>query len=58
MGINHRCVDMFVPQKFLNGSDVMSRFKEMGRKAVTQGVTACPFRQHQGSQDTGIHVMS
>jgi hypothetical protein len=31
MGIDHRRVNLFMSQKFLNRSDVMTCFEEMGR---------------------------
>jgi len=48
MSIDHCCIDMFVSKKFLNCSQVISVFKEMGGETVPQGV-------HRGGLcDTGI----
>jgi len=35
---------MFVPQEFLNGSDVVSHFQEMHSKTVMKSMAACHFR--------------
>ncbi len=40
MGVNHRRTDVHVPEQFLNSSDVIAIFKQMGGKGMAQGVRA------------------
>ena len=45
MGIDHRRADIFVPQQFLHGADIVTIFQEVCRKAVAQRMTtAAPER--------------
>ena len=38
VSVDHRRADVFMPEKILNSSDVVSVFKQMCRKAVTEGM--------------------
>jgi hypothetical protein len=38
MGVDHGRLDAFVPQKLLDGPDVVTTQQEMGGEAVTKGV--------------------
>jgi hypothetical protein len=40
MGVDHRCLDVAVPEKFLYRPDVRARFQQMRREAVAKGVAA------------------
>lgn len=40
MCIDHRCADIFMPHQFLNCTDIVPSFKQMGRKTVTEGMAA------------------
>lgn len=42
MGIDHGRPQILVTEKALNGPDVGTRFKKVGRKAVAKGVTGGP----------------
>jgi hypothetical protein len=44
MGINHGGVHILVPQEFLDGSDVVPAFEQMGRKRMPKGVAGNSFR--------------
>ena len=39
VGVNHRGTHVFVPQKFLHGTDVVTILKQVGGKTVTKGMT-------------------
>ncbi len=43
MGINHGSLKVRVPEQFLNPSDVMSVFQQVGGKAVSQGMDGYLF---------------
>ena len=43
MGVNHCGSDVFVTEELLNGTDVVSGFKQMGGETVSEGVAACRF---------------
>lgn len=38
MGVDHRRPDVFVPQQFLDCSDVIMVFQQVGREAMAEGV--------------------
>jgi hypothetical protein len=42
--VNHRRLDIAVPEKFLDRPYVRSRFEQMSGEAVTQGMAAHRFR--------------
>ena len=43
VGVDHGGGDIFVAQQFLDGPNIITGFKEVGGKRVTQGVAANPF---------------
>jgi hypothetical protein len=43
MRVNHSCFDILMPQKLLDGPDVVSIFEQVARKTVAKGVAACRF---------------
>lgn len=38
VGVDHRRLNLFVPQQILNGSDVVPVFEHVGREGVPEGV--------------------
>jgi hypothetical protein len=48
MGVNHGCLDIFMTQKFLHRTNVISIFEEMSGEAVSQGMRAGGF------EDSGL----
>ncbi len=38
--VDHSGFDILVTEKFLNGADIIARFKQVGSKAVPEGMTA------------------
>ena len=38
MGVDHGGADVFVPQQFLDGADVVAIFEQMGGEAVAEGM--------------------
>lgn len=38
MGVYHRCANVFVPKKFLDGMNIIAGLKQMRGKRVTNGV--------------------
>ena len=44
MRIDHRGADIGMPEQFLDGADVVSILKKVGREGVAQGVAACRLR--------------
>jgi len=38
MGVDHRCADVFVAKKFLDGADIIACLKQMRGKGVAEGV--------------------
>ena len=38
MGINHRRLDIFMPEQFLYRANIIPGLKQMGGKAMTKGV--------------------
>src|SRR5262249_46453075 len=40
VGVDHRCADVLVAEKLLDGADVVPVFEEMSREAVAEGVAA------------------
>ena len=38
--VDHGGFDILVTKKFLNGADIIARFKQVGSKAVTEGMAA------------------
>jgi len=45
MRVNHRRPDIAVPQQFLDGSNVVSIFDQVGREGVAKGVASDPLGQ-------------
>jgi hypothetical protein len=45
-----------VPQQFLHRTDVGSRFEQIRREGVTQGVTACRFGQIRSPRRLGLMI--
>jgi hypothetical protein len=43
MSVDHGSFDIFVPQKLLNGSDIMSFLKQVGSKAMSKRVAVYLF---------------
>lgn len=43
VGINHRGPNIFVAQQFLNSANVIARFKQMGGKTMSKGMTTDRF---------------
>jgi hypothetical protein len=43
VGVNHRRGNAVVPQKFLDGTNIVSAFKQVRCEAVSERVTACCF---------------
>jgi hypothetical protein len=43
MGVNHRCLNIFVPQKFLDISDFVPGFEEMGSEGMPKSVVSGAF---------------
>ena len=48
VGINHRGGDIFVPEEFLDGPDIITILQQMGSETVPKGMTACRFRDTAG----------
>jgi len=44
VGVDHGGANIFVPQKFLHGTDVVPILEQVGRKTMTKGVTTDAFR--------------
>jgi hypothetical protein len=40
MGIDHRRVDILMPQEFLDSANIVARFEQMGGKPLAKGVAA------------------
>jgi len=45
MGVNHRRLDILVPEQFLHRSDIVARFEQVRGEAVTKCVAGDPFVQ-------------
>ena len=43
VGINHRGGNIFVPEEFLNGPDIITILQQMRSKTVPESMTACRF---------------
>ena len=43
MRVNHSGADVLVPEQFLYGPDIVTRFQQVCCKAVAKGVAANPF---------------
>jgi hypothetical protein len=43
MSLYHRCADVFVIQKLLDGANVITGFEQMGDKGVAKSVAADSF---------------
>ena len=43
VGVNHGCPYIAVPQKLLNGTNISAPLEQMGGKAVSESMRACPF---------------
>jgi hypothetical protein len=43
MGVNHRRLNVFMPQQFLDSPNIIMILQEMGSKAVTEGMATDPF---------------
>lgn len=43
VGVDHGCADVGVAQEFLDGTDVVTVFKELGGKGVSERVATCVF---------------
>ena len=54
MRIDHGGADIFVPQEFLHGANVIPIFPQVSGKTVSQCVTAPPFR-HPGPTYSAFH---
>ena len=52
VGVNHGGFDVGVTKQLLNGSDVVARFKKVGREAVAEGMACDPFGDGGGSRRT------
>ena len=44
VGINHRGGEIFVPEEFLDGPDIITILQKMGSKTVPKSMTARRFR--------------
>jgi len=38
MGVDHRCANVFMAKKFLDGADIITSIKQMRGKRVAEGV--------------------
>ena len=54
VGANHDGADVVVPEKLLNGSDVVMVLQEVGGKRVPESVAARPFC-NAGATDGVLH---
>ncbi len=41
MGVYHRCADVFVAKKFLDGANIITGLKQVRSKGVMEGVATC-----------------
>jgi hypothetical protein len=43
MGINHRCLDVFMSQQFLHRTDIVAILEQMSGKGMAKGVATYSF---------------
>ncbi len=43
VGVDHGCAHVFVAEEFLNDTDVVAVFEQVGGEGVAEGVTTDPF---------------
>jgi hypothetical protein len=53
MGIDHGRAEVLVAEQFLNGTDIVAGFEEVGGEAVAEGMTAGGFRDAGGADCGG-----
>ena len=55
MGVNHRRLHIFMPEKFLDSANIVAALKEMGCERMAEGVAAgvfCDARFQDGFVDS------